>query len=373
MHHEENILHPHILPEGGYSDRELDAFRKDRSIWSVHDIFPNQLKELFEVTHPHLRTSPKYDQERDRFLSRRLGQKAPGSWAYFPWSGRLVHMVGESDLFALRTNRNRDLITQEEQKILYDFVPAVVGLSVGSNIALSLLYAGIGNRAKLAEFDHLETTNLNRIQAGVADVGLGKIELTSRRIYEANPYARLSLFPDGLGRESLHEFISGDPRPRIVFEVIDNFEMKIRLRHLARERGIPVISFANIGDRIVADVERFDLDPKPEIFNGHAGRLPEEILKKPEASEEEVNRYAVRLVGNRLIPSRARESLKKINKTLAGRPQLASTVTISGGIGAYFARKIALKNPLPSGRHVIDFDTSFKPRKPTPKKRIAFG
>ena len=355
-----NIQKPIVFREGEYSPKDIERFKRSHSVWDIRDIFEKQARELFEITHPHKRNSDTFESEQERFVEE-YGKKSPGSWIYFPWSGHLIHLLDKDDFYKLRTNRNRDLITEEEQKTLEGFVPAVAGLSVGSNIAFDLAYAGIGQRAKLAEYDTLETTNLNRIRAGVFEIGDPKIQIAARKIYEINPYAEISFFQKGLEPISLHDFVSGDPKPNVIFEIIDNFEMKIRLRIKAREEGIPVISFANIGDRIVVDVERYDLDPNLDLFNGHAGSLPEEILDMKTVNEEKVNALAVRLVGVKCIPGRALHSLKKINKTLVGRPQLASTVGISGNIGAYFARRIALGNVLPSGKHLVDFDASFLP------------
>ncbi len=129
--------------------------------------------------------------------------------------------------------------------------------------------------------------------------------------------------------------------------------MKILLRLKARKLGIPVIMMANLGDGILIDIERFDLDKKTPIFNGVIGDLPEKILDNP---DEDVNKYAVQIVGKENIPDRAIESVMEIGKTLIGRPQLSSTVTIAGGLATYLTRKIALKELNWGGRKMIKFD-----------------
>ena len=50
------------------------------------------------------------------------------------------------------------------------------------------------------------------------------------------------------------------------------------------------------------------------------------------------------------VTPRIIKSLKDIGKTLIGRPQLSTTVTTAGEIGTYLCRKIALGQPVPSGR-----------------------
>jgi len=130
-----------------------------------------------------------------------------GNWIYFPWSGVLLHTVKEEEYNAIRTNRNKNLITDKEQKKLFSSTIGIVGLSVGNTIALSLAYSGIGNTMKLAEHDTLDTSNLNRIRVGVSHVNFPKIEITAQQIYEINPYATLTLYAHGLNKKTLPEYI----------------------------------------------------------------------------------------------------------------------------------------------------------------------
>jgi hypothetical protein len=44
-----------------------------------------------------------------------------GAWVYFPWSRELVHILDEDNFTALRTIRNRDLISADEQTELYKY------------------------------------------------------------------------------------------------------------------------------------------------------------------------------------------------------------------------------------------------------------
>ena len=73
-------------------------------------------------------------------------------------------------------------------------------------------------------------------------------------------------------------------------------------------------------------------------------------------------KLAAKIVGIEHIPNRAIESLMKIGKTLVGRPQLGSTVSISAGIAAYIIRKIATKEKWPSERLLLHFDSGFQYR-----------
>lgn len=346
---------PHFLYEGTYTVEDLGELKKN-PIRSIYDIYEHQLKELFEITYPSLRFSLNYQEKLSEFIREKTKGNSvlSGSWVYFPWNQTLLHIVTEPELFALRTNRNKNLITLQEQDKLAQYTIGVVGLSVGNTIVLSLAYNGISNTMKLADNDTLETTNLNRIRAGLPYVGVLKTEVTAQQVYDINPYAMLTVFSHGLTKDNLPSFLIENPVPRLIFEAIDDFEMKIRLRLAAREEMIPIVMLTNLGDRVLIDIERYDLDRTTPLFNGLIGKTAEEILSKP-ITEADKQRYAVQIVGKENVPKRALESLPEINKTLVGRPQLMSTVTIAGGIGVYLARRIALGEPVPSGRNIVKF------------------
>ena len=352
---------PVILYERENTVEDLERLKRDMSVWKICDVYKGQLKELFEINNPSLKKGKNYEVEMEKFVEGRMVKKQTlvGNWIYFPWNGRLVHSLNKKEYLQLRTNRNKNLITAEEQEKLSDFTVGILGLSVGSHIASNLTYGGVGNTMKLAEYDALDTTNLNRIRARIDEIEEPKIDITARQIYEVNPYANLVLFDQGITEQNLDEFIFKEPVPKIIFEIIDNFEMKIKLRLKAKKARIPVAMFANIGDRILFDIERYDLDDSIPLFNGLAGNAPEEIIKNPDLTDEDKNKYAVSLVGVENIPQRALDSVKEINKTLIGRPQLMSTVSITGGLAAYITKQIALGKSISSGRNLVKFGDLF--------------
>lgn len=356
------LKEPIILVEDKYSLCDLEEFRKNFLVWRTKDIYKNQLAELFEIQNPSLLNTADFEQKKEDFIKERTKtekNRFRGAWIYFPWSGILLHTLLEKDLFALRTNRNKNLITAEEQEKLSKVCIALAGLSVGSNIASCLVYGGIGSDFKLAEFDCLETSNLNRLRARLDQIGERKIDIVSQQIHEVNPYAKNYFFDEGLTEENLEKFVLEDPKPKVIFEVIDGFEMKIKLRALAKKAGTPVVMVTNLGDGVILDVERYDLDKNTPFFNGRAKEAVDEILNNPDLTDEDKHRYAVSLAGEKNIPLRALDSVKEIGETLVGRPQLASTVTVSGGLCAYIARKILLGEKAPSGSWLIDFDKIF--------------
>lgn len=356
-----NGTQPKVLKEGTYSQEDLDALRVLPDV-QVRDIYKNQLYELFKILNPTLIKSPDLADRFEGFYEERVEKNLEviGDWIYYEWTNTLVHTLSEEENYELRTNRNKNIITAEEQKKLSNFSVAIAGLSVGGNIATTLLYTGISrNRLKLADFDTLETTNLNRVRGRLTDIGDRKIDIVKRQLFELDPYIEVETFETGLSEESLTKFVAGEPKTGLVFEIIDDFKMKIMIRKEAKKQRVPVVMLTSIGDRILIDIERYDTEPETKIFNG---KVEEEVLEDILAGKltlEDEKRYALQIVGLDNLPQRVVESVKSIGQTLVGRPQLMSTVTIASGIASFITRKIALGDELPSGRSLVRFDDFF--------------
>jgi len=57
---------------------------------------------------------------------------------------------------------------------------------------------GLAGEIRLADFDTLELSNLNRIPASVLDLGVNKAVVAARRIAEIDPYLRVVVEPTGI-------------------------------------------------------------------------------------------------------------------------------------------------------------------------------
>ncbi|MBI2038014.1 MAG: ThiF family adenylyltransferase [Candidatus Magasanikbacteria bacterium] len=348
---------PIILAEGSYNQADLDLLIKNNEIVKTVDIYAQQMTEYFEISNPALKGSTDLPAAAKKYVDENMSKgKLFGSWIYYPWSRVLVHSVTQDKYFELRTNRNKNLIDAKEQEKLYNLNVGVLGLSIGSSMAIGLAYSAIAGQMKLADFDTLSTSNLNRLKAKMSDVGRKKIEIAAEQIFEINPYQNLELFENGVDKNSLDSFLAENPKPELIFEAIDDFEIKIRLRMAARNLGIPVIMLTNLGDSLLVDVERYDKDKTTPILNGMIEQSVVEEILSGRCSEADKNRFAVQVVGVENVPKRAMDSLKEIGLSLVGRPQLMSTVTIGGGLASFLARKIALGEDLPSGRKIIKWD-----------------
>ncbi|PON11768.1 hypothetical protein C2W62_43105, partial [Candidatus Entotheonella serta] len=178
----------------------------------VCDTMVEQLQDLMQTRNPGRTVS---EVELDRLVHEHLESLSPteyGSWVYYPWSQRLVHLLPEAEFVELRTNRNQYKISPAEQHRLATRRVGVVGLSVGHAVAMTLaLERGCGE-LRLADFDALDLSNLNRIRTGVHNLSVPKVVLTAREISETDPYLRVVCYAEGLTEANMEAFFDAHGR-----------------------------------------------------------------------------------------------------------------------------------------------------------------
>jgi hypothetical protein len=270
-------------------------------------------------------------------------------WVYYPWRRAVVRLLGPRSFELLRLNRNRNKLTNKEQARLRALRVGVIGASAGHSIAHVLAMEGIVGELRLADFDDIELTNLNRIPAGVMDLGVNKAVVLARRIAEIDPYLTVNTFTEGITMENLPRFLDGLD---LIIEECDSLDMKLLVREAARDRAIPVIM--ETSDRGVLDVERFDLEPHRPIFHGLLGDMTFEKLSG--LTTEQKGPFVLRLLGANDISSRAAASILELGQTISGWPQLASEVTLGAATVAAAVRRFGLAGELPSGRVRFDVE-----------------
>lgn len=352
------MLKPIIIKEGEKKEL-LDNLKNQNKIDHIFDHYSKQLEELFLVDNPSLRFDSDFDKKLSFYVLEKMKETEyiVGTWVYYPWNKSLVHILNENDLYRLRTNRNKNIIFEEEQNILLNKKIGFAGLSIGNTMLNTLVYSGIGNYIKIADYDILDTTNLNRVRAGLTDLYTKKHDISLKQVYDINPFLSVDCFSEKLTNDNLLSFLD-NPKLDLIFEAIDDFAVKIKLRIFAKQNKIPVVMITNLADNILIDIERYDIENDVQIFNGLLDIDINEVLNN-EITEESKKKYAIQFVGKENIPERALNSLPLINKTLVGRPQLMSSVTIGGGLSAYIARKIFLDTNLKSGRYKLKLDDLF--------------
>lgn len=330
----------------------------------VHDTLHGQLRELVRTLHPDRTYTPA---ELDAAAVAHLQGIDPehyGVWVFYPWNDRLVHLLGEDEFVRVRTDRNRNKITSEEQALLRTKRVGVVGLSVGQSAALVLAMERCCGELRLADFDDLELSNLNRIRSGVHEMGVPKVVNTAREIAELDPFLQVTIFPEGLQRDNMDRFFTEGGQLDLLVEECDSVDIKVLARLKARELGIPVVM--DTSDRGMIDVERFDLEPDRPLLHGLLEGLDLSLLDRPMTNLEKLP-FMAQIVGLETISDRMRASIPELGKTIVTWPQLASGVALGGALVTDVCRRVLLGHSSTSGRWWTDIMAGVRSMEQTSK------
>jgi len=333
----------------GGDARELEALLA-RCRPAVQDTLAAQLLELVTALHP-----AGFATRKDRFAAARdqlAGRNAHeyGRWVHFPWTNRLVHVLPPDEFVRVRTDRNRHKITCEQQESLRRRTIGLVGLSVGHATAVTLAMEGVGGRFRLADFDTVGLSNLNRIRTGLGHLGVEKCVVTAREMFEIDPFLDITVFRDGIIDANLDRFLSEHGRLDLVIEECDDLYTKTALRERARALGIPVVM--ETSDRGMLDVERFDREPHRPILHGLLGGFPTNQLRT--VTPKEKVPFVLRLIDETQISPELGASLIEVKETIHTWPQLASAVALGAAVVTDVSRRILSDEFHASGRFYVD-------------------
>jgi hypothetical protein len=273
----------------------------------------------------------------------------PTRWAWYPWRRTLVRVLGPGAFRLVRLDRNRNKITREEQARFADYKIGVVGLSVGHAIAHTLALQGLAGVLRLADFDEIEISNLNRIPATVLDLGVNKAVVVARRIAELDPYLRVEVITAGLTEATMAEFVEGLD---LVIEECDSLDMKLRVREAARAAGIALIM--ETSDRGLLDIERYDIEPDRPLFHGLLGSTTAADLRG--LSTHDKVPHVLRILEPDQLSARMAASMTEVDVTVATWPQLGGDVTLGAASVAAAVTRLGRGAPLSSGRTRIDLE-----------------
>ncbi|TKC09015.1 Rv1355c family protein [Pedobacter frigoris] len=276
-----------------------------------------------------------------------------GVWAYYPWMEKVVHILDEEEYVLVRTNRNKHKITQEEQDHLSKKKIGVMGLSVGQSVSLTIAIERGCGELRIADFDVLDLTNLNRIRSGIQNIDLKKTVIVAREIAEIDPYLKVTCFHEGITEENIDTFLTAGGKLDLLIDECDSFDIKISSREKAKSLGIPVLMEGS--DRCTIDIERFDLEPDRPVLHGFVKDMDMQVFKSLKTMDEKIP-YIAPVTGVETLSPRMKASAIEIMSSISTWPQLASAVTYGGGISADISRKILLGQLKVSGRFWIDMD-----------------
>ncbi|MFC4375620.1 Rv1355c family protein [Nocardia halotolerans] len=329
--HPNDVFRPVVLDDSSPEDAaELARLRREPGIELV-DLREPMRTELRRVNNP-----PDADPAQDR-------------WVYYPWRRALRGIVGAQAFRAIRLDRNRNKLTRQEQAALATRSIGVVGQSVGHAVAYTLALEGSCGLLRLADFDTVELSNLNRIPAGLFDIGVNKCVVTARRIAELDPYLPVQVYPEGIDDESMDRFLDG---LSVVLEECDSLDVKFAVREGARRHRIPLLM--DTSDRGLFDVERFDLEPDRPPFHGLLGATTGPDLRGLTTREKAP--HVMRILDPRELSARMAASLAEIDETVTTWPQLGGDIQLGAAIAAAAVRRLGLGQELASGRVRVDLE-----------------
>jgi molybdopterin/thiamine biosynthesis adenylyltransferase len=334
----------------------LDFLKKKLKVTKVIDTYRLQLEDLFLIRNPRFRFNKNYQKDFAKFVkehTKELPLEKCGNWVYFPWNGFLVHYLEDSLHQELRIARNKNFITSEEQEKLYNATIGIAGLSVGSNIAIALSLMGACRKIKLADPDVIAPSNLNRIITDFTNIGINKAVAIARYIYQLNPYAEIEIFEEGINKKNIKEFLKDLD---ILIEELDDIEIKVEIRKLARRKKIPVIMATDNGDNVIIDIERFDIKPNLPLFHGNIKNIDYKNINK---NMPKLYKAMSKIIGLQFVPSRIMQSIFEVGKTIYSWPQLITAAMLSGAVVAYVVKKIILNEKIKSGKLEVNLNKIF--------------
>jgi len=345
-------IFPQVLNPLSDSDWLIVKELKSNPQVRVNDEIFSQVQDLIKSNSPEIQLTKDQLRGKAEDFFKDLDADKFGCWVYYPWNYTLVHLLPEHDFIRVRTLRNCYKITPQEQQELSKRKIGIIGLSVGQSVALAMALERSCGEMRLADFDTLELSNLNRLKAGVTSLGLEKLVIAAREISEIDPFIKLTVFREGITPENIESFFEHGGKLDLVIDECDSFDIKLLIREKAKIFRIPVMM--DTSDRGMLDVERFDLEEDRPIFHGLLGEVDLSSLKSLSTSQRIA--FGLRITGLETLSPRMKASLLEVGQSITSWPQLASGVFLGGASVAHVGRRLLLGDSVNSGRYYVDFD-----------------
>lgn len=181
----------------------------------------------------------------DWLLSRIKGELLP--WAdqqsaahRFGLSYRQVEEIAlENGLLPARYQRNRNMISQQEQLRLFHSRAVVIGCGgLGGYIIEELARLGVGHIVAV-DYDVFEEHNLNRQLLATPDfLGMNKVAAAARRVDRLNPAVDLLPICEAFGAENGAKILAGAD---IAIDGLDSISVRLELSEACRLANIPLV------------------------------------------------------------------------------------------------------------------------------------
>lgn len=337
---------PIVFDLRSHDNREkLDELAKQNEVQRVVDNKYDIACDIFDMQNPHKGENGEEkasfainfaSSEEGEELTRRI---------YFPWDKTLITYPEEAMYRELKTFRYRNLLLPEEQAKINMARIAIVGLSVGSNIAEALAENGVGQAMSFYDYDTVGVPNLGRMAATMENVGETKASAVAKRISKIDPYINLTISEHGYNRDDEADLDAF--APTVIFDEVDHMPTAARVRMYAQKRHVPLLSVSDVDDSAVIEVRRHDLGINQQCYSGMVSDKVCSKLADDRIPKEKHDMIFVKSVGSDKLTTRFISSVMEIDKTIGGIPQLGSTALIGAGLAVKAVREISIGNPYP--------------------------
>lgn len=151
----------------------------------------------------------------------------------------------EQEAFNALWGRSQLLFDDNDRQRLKGAVVGIAGVGgVGCIIVEMLARTGVGS-LRLADPDTFESSNLNRqLFATLSTLGQNKAQVAKERVHEINPYCKVTVYPQGINKQNVHEFVRGAD---VVYAQTDTMSPQILLDRVGRELHVPILKGSRAG------------------------------------------------------------------------------------------------------------------------------
>lgn len=335
-----------------------------------------------------------YDEEVERYEA--LVTEAQSAGRLEPDYGTYVIDHARGDLYLVAPERwHRLALVTSNSKLLTDpagrlswaeireklegAVVGFAGVSVGGNLLEGWLREARPRRVKVADPDWVELTNLNRgermsLRHAVAprsarfdrsnpyDVPrIAKAEYIAYEQQLVDPYLDVDVYNEGINRENIERFFSGgpgEPPIDILVEEMDNLDLKILVRQVARDRGVDVVMLSDFGHQAHLWWNPFsERADAPLGYGADDATLLAALEGAKTGDRAKVFQFVAALCGDDFAGDQFGDWIAgKGEQPTGSLPQSGATAMASGAIGGKEIALRVLGHSVPaSGRVVYDF------------------
>ena len=307
-----------------------------------------------------------------------------GSYVFDRVAGNLYLIAPERwHRFALVAS-NSKLLTDPEGRLswieirrrLEGAVLGFAGASVGGNLLEGWLREARPKCVKLADPDRVELTNFNRaervslrhlVQSRGQRSDLRDSRQTSRvskaeyLAYEqqlVDPYLDVYVYKQGLTSDNMSRFFLGDgemePPIDIFVEEMDNLELKIESRKVARQHGIDVLMISDFGNMAHAVWNPFKDHPQATLSqSGQDDAMLAALAALRAGDRRRVFDFVSHLCGDEFRSGTFGAFVRgEGEQVISGVPQSGATAMASGAIGGKELALRVLGHGYPAGNRV---------------------